>query len=102
MTNVWLFHHRREEIETPKVWAQICIQRMVELAKESTTMRQILDPMFIYFDTGRYWVPRQGLALVVLSDMSYFVENMGNIIYLSNLAKKKRKKISLSTLAVYS
>ncbi|KAF3454137.1 hypothetical protein FNV43_RR04584 [Rhamnella rubrinervis] len=31
----------REEIETPKVWAQICIQRMVELAKESTTMPYI-------------------------------------------------------------
>lgn len=68
----------REEIETPKVWAQICIQRMVELAKESTTMRRVLDPMFVYFDTGRHWVPRQGLALVVLSDMSYFVESMGD------------------------
>ncbi|KAF3453185.1 hypothetical protein FNV43_RR03623 [Rhamnella rubrinervis] len=68
----------REEIETPKVWAQICIQRMVELAKESTTMRRILDPMFVYFDSGRHWVPQQGLAMVVLSDMSYFMESSGN------------------------
>lgn len=68
----------REEVETPKVWAQLCIQRMVELAKESTTMRRILDPMFVYFDIGRHWVPRQGLALVVLSDMSYLMESPGN------------------------
>ncbi|KAK9041749.1 hypothetical protein V6N11_016839, partial [Hibiscus sabdariffa] len=61
----------REEIETPKVWAQICIQRMVELAKESTTLRQVLDPVFVYFDSRQHWIPRKGLAMVVLSDMSY-------------------------------
>lgn len=68
----------REEAETPKVWAQICIQRMVELAKESTTMRRILDPMFIYFDTNRQWVPPRGLGFIVLSDMAYFVESPEN------------------------
>ncbi|XP_007031156.2 PREDICTED: protein EFR3 homolog B [Theobroma cacao] len=67
----------REETETPKVWAQICIQRMVELAKESTTLRQILDPMFVYFDSRQHWVSQQGLAMVVLSDMSYW-EASGN------------------------
>ncbi|KAA8536735.1 hypothetical protein F0562_029213 [Nyssa sinensis] len=68
----------REEIETPKVWAQICIQRMVELAKESTTLRRVVDPMFAYFDTGRHWVLPHGLAKTVLLDMSYFVESPGN------------------------
>ncbi|XP_057960822.1 protein SEMI-ROLLED LEAF 2 isoform X2 [Malania oleifera] len=68
----------REEIETPKIWAQICLQRMAELAKESTTLRRVLDPMFVYFDTGKHWVSRQGLAMMVLSDMSYFVEATGN------------------------
>ncbi|KAF9619808.1 hypothetical protein IFM89_009559 [Coptis chinensis] len=53
----------REEIETPKVWAQICVQKMAELAKESTTMRRVLDPIFIYFDIRRHWVPREGLAM---------------------------------------
>lgn len=68
----------REEAESPKVWAQICIQRMVELAKESTTMRRILDPLFIYFDTNRQWVPPNGLGLIVLSDMACFVESPDN------------------------
>ncbi|XP_031249114.1 protein EFR3 homolog A [Pistacia vera] len=67
-----------EEVETPKVWAQICVQRMVELTKESTAMRRVLDPMFIYFDSRRHWVPQQGLALIVLSDMAYLMETLGN------------------------
>lgn len=68
----------REEVQTPKVWAQICIQRMVDLAKESTTMRRVLDPMFVYFDMRRQWLPQRGLAPTVLSDMSSFVENPGH------------------------
>lgn len=67
----------REEIGTPEVWAQICIQKMVELAKESTTMRRVLDPMLTYFDTGKNWASRHGLAMLVLSDMSYFTEDTG-------------------------
>lgn len=69
----------REEVQTPQVWAQICVQRMVDLAKESTTMRRVLEPMFIYFDMRRHWVPQHGLAPAVLSDMSSFVENPGDI-----------------------
>ncbi|ERN02110.1 uncharacterized protein LOC18430213 [Amborella trichopoda] len=68
----------REEMESPKVWSQICIQRMVQLAKETTTMRRVLDPMFLYFDTRRQWTPRQGLALFILSDMSYLMASTGN------------------------
>ncbi|KAL1826541.1 hypothetical protein ACET3Z_004953 [Daucus carota] len=53
---------------------------MVELAKESTTMRIILDPMFVYFDMGQHWVGRHGLAMMVLSDMSYYMEYPGLIV----------------------
>ncbi|KAG5074611.1 hypothetical protein JHK84_055842 [Glycine max] len=68
----------REEIEKPQIWAQICIQRMVELAKESTTMRRVLDPMFVYFDSRQHWAPQKGLAMIILSRMAYFMENSGN------------------------
>ncbi|CAN1356773.1 Protein SEMI-ROLLED LEAF 2 [Linum perenne] len=67
-----------DEIEQPRVWAQICIQGMVDLAKDSSTMRCVLDPMFVHFDTGHHWAPQQGLALMVLSAMSYFLENSGH------------------------
>ncbi|VVA96583.1 unnamed protein product [Arabis nemorensis] len=68
----------KEETEMPKVWAQICLQRMVDLAKESTTLRQILDPMFIYFDSRRQWTPPNGLAMIVLSDAVYLMETSGS------------------------
>lgn len=71
----------REEVETPKVWARICIQRMVDLAKETTTMRRVLDPMFTYFDSRQQWIPRQGLAMIVLSDMAYLMENSGTTAF---------------------
>ncbi|CAA6654409.1 unnamed protein product [Spirodela intermedia] len=68
----------REEIETPEIWAQICIQKIVEMAKGSSTMRRILEPMLIYFDTRKHWIPDQGLSMLVLSDISYWVKGSGN------------------------
>ena len=53
---------------------------MVELAKESTTMRPVLDPMFVYFDSGQHWSPQKGLALMGLSSIAYFMENSGIVL----------------------
>ncbi|KAH9319043.1 hypothetical protein KI387_020812, partial [Taxus chinensis] len=68
----------REEMETPKVWSQICIQNMVRLAKETTIVRRVLEPIFQYFDMGKHWSPEHGLAVSVLRDMSCLMESTGN------------------------
>ncbi|KAG2552448.1 hypothetical protein PVAP13_9KG463900 [Panicum virgatum] len=68
----------RDERESPEVWSHICVQKLAELAKESTTMRRVLDPMLSYFDTKKQWTPRHGLALLVLSDMAYPEKSSGN------------------------
>ncbi|KAG1371360.1 putative protein EFR [Cocos nucifera] len=68
----------REEHDSPEAWSQICVQKLVEMAQESTTMRHVLDPMFYYFDTGKHWDPRHGLALLVLSDMTCSEKSSGN------------------------
>lgn len=67
----------REERESPEVWSHICIQNLAELAKESTTIRYVFDPMFIYFDAGKHWGAGNGLALRVLNKMFYFVKSSG-------------------------
>jgi len=67
----------RDERESPEVWSHICVQKLAELAKESTTMRRVLDPMLSYFDTKKQWTPRHGLALLVLSDMAYPEKSSG-------------------------
>lgn len=44
-------------------------------------MRHVLDPMLVYFDSGHHWAPRQGLAMIILSDMSYLLESEGILIF---------------------
>ncbi|KAG6555111.1 hypothetical protein Mapa_003146 [Marchantia paleacea] len=68
----------RIETETPKVWSQICVQNMARLAKEATTVRRILEPMFRYFDGYDHWAAEKGLALAVLRDMQHSMEKSGN------------------------
>ncbi|CAL4914071.1 unnamed protein product [Urochloa decumbens] len=68
----------RDERESPEVWSHICVQKLAELAKESTTMRRVLDPVLSYFDLKKKWAPRHGLALLVLSDMAYLEKSSGN------------------------
>lgn len=67
----------REETEAPSVWAQICIQNMATLAKEATTVRRVLEPIFRFFDTGKHWSLERGLALVVLQNMQFLMEQTG-------------------------
>ncbi|KAG2323358.1 hypothetical protein Bca52824_016571 [Brassica carinata] len=68
----------KEETEMPKVWAKISLQRMFNLAKESTTLRQILDPMLSYFTSRRQWTPPNSLAMIVQPDATYLTETSGS------------------------
>jgi protein EFR3 len=70
----------REERESPEVWSHICVQKLAELAKESTTLRRILDPMLSYFDMKKQWAPHCGLAFIVLSDMAYLEKSSGILL----------------------
>jgi hypothetical protein len=56
------------------------VQKLAELAKESTTMRHILDPMLSYFDMKKQWAPQHGLAFIVLSDMAYLEKSSGILL----------------------
>ncbi|KAK9000373.1 hypothetical protein V6N11_080875 [Hibiscus sabdariffa] len=49
-------------METPKAWVQICIQKMVELANESTMLHQILDSMLLYIDSGQHCIFSAGVG----------------------------------------
>ncbi|CAK9238619.1 unnamed protein product [Sphagnum jensenii] len=68
----------REEMEMPSVWSQVCLQNVASLAKEATTVRRMLEPMFRYFDKGRHWSLQHGLALAVLGDIQLFMETTEN------------------------
>lgn len=72
-----------EEADAPSVWSQICIQNMGTLAKEATTVRRVLDPMFRYFDAKKHWSLERGLALVILQNMQFLMEQTGEYSPLS-------------------
>ncbi|XP_057870804.2 protein SEMI-ROLLED LEAF 2 isoform X1 [Cryptomeria japonica] len=71
-----------EEAEDPKVWSKICLQNMAKLAKEATTIRRVLEPMFRFFDSGKHWSLQNGLALCVLYDMQRLMEKSGHSTHL--------------------
>eukprot|EP00250_Pteridium_aquilinum_P019525 c24467_g1_i1 orf=242-3247(+) len=63
--------------EVPSVWARICIEKIAYFAKEATTTRRFMEPIFHYFDLGKYWSSDHGLALAVLQQVLHSVEKLG-------------------------
>lgn len=69
-------------VEIPSVWAQLCVEKISQFCKEATTTRRYLEPIFFYFDIGKHWSPRGGLALTVLQQILHFLETFGNDSFL--------------------
>uniref|UniRef100_A0A3Q7EJ49 Cyclin-like domain-containing protein n=1 Tax=Solanum lycopersicum TaxID=4081 RepID=A0A3Q7EJ49_SOLLC len=78
-----------EDSRNPMFWSKVCLHNMAKLAKEATTVRRVLESLFRYFDNADLWSPEHGVALGVLLDMQYIMENSGQNIHflLSTLIK---------------
>ncbi|XP_020586388.1 uncharacterized protein LOC110028750 [Phalaenopsis equestris] len=93
---------------SPSYWSRVCLQNMVNLAKEATTMRRILEPIFCIFDEGNYWSPDKGIAISVLSFVQELMEKSGqnNHLLLSmvkhldhrNVAKRIDLQVNISKI----
>ncbi|KAL9270752.1 SEMI-ROLLED LEAF 2-like protein [Drosera capensis] len=68
----------QEDAKNPGFWSRICLNNMAKLGKEATTTRRILECLFRYFDNGRLWSFKFGLALPVLKDMQSVMEDCGD------------------------
>ncbi|KAM4091941.1 hypothetical protein ACJW30_09G174500 [Castanea mollissima] len=66
-----------EDAKNPCFWSRVCLHNMAKLAKEATTMRRVLESLFRYFDSENLWSPEHGLALPVLKDMQFLMDNSG-------------------------
>ncbi|GFY96226.1 Uncharacterized protein Acr_11g0005320 [Actinidia rufa] len=64
-----------EDAKNPCFWSRICLQNMAKLAKEATTMRRVLESLFRYFDNGKLWPIKNGLAFPVLKDMQILMDD---------------------------
>lgn len=63
--------------ESPPYWSKVCLHNMTALAKRATTVRRVLEPFFLNFDSEDYWSPESGLACSVLMHMQQLLEESG-------------------------
>ncbi|KAI3804431.1 hypothetical protein L1987_25969 [Smallanthus sonchifolius] len=60
--------------KSPSYWASVCLHNMAHLAKEGTTVRRVLEPLFHSFDTEKHWFPEKGLAFSILKYLQTVLE----------------------------
>ncbi|TKW18256.1 hypothetical protein SEVIR_5G420200v4 [Setaria viridis] len=96
--------------ENPAHWARVCLRNMANIAKEATTVRRVLDPLFRLFDNHDYWSPENGIALSVLQEMQKLMDKSGQHGHLllsftikhidhKVIAKKPAKQINIVKVA---
>ncbi|KAJ0074561.1 hypothetical protein Patl1_37668 [Pistacia atlantica] len=47
-------------------WFKVCLNNIAKLAKEATTMRHVLEPLFHHFDVENHWSSDTGVACCVI------------------------------------
>ncbi|XP_026436844.1 protein EFR3 homolog [Papaver somniferum] len=62
---------------SPTYWSRVCLHNMAGLAKEATTVRRVLEPLFRCFDARKDWSPENDLASSILLDMQSVMEKSG-------------------------
>uniref|UniRef100_A0A0D9V913 Uncharacterized protein n=1 Tax=Leersia perrieri TaxID=77586 RepID=A0A0D9V913_9ORYZ len=96
--------------ENPAHWARVCLRNMASIAKEATTVRRVLDPLFRLFDSHNYWSPENGIAFSILREMQTLMDKSGQNGHLlvsftikhidhKSVAKKPAKQISILKVA---
>ncbi|CAN1247908.1 Protein SEMI-ROLLED LEAF 2 [Linum perenne] len=73
----------------PYYWSRVCLCNMARLAKEASTVRRILEPLFHNFDSNNRWSLQSGVACSVLMHLQSLLEESGDNshLLLSNLIK---------------
>lgn len=71
----------REDDKNPAFWSGVCLHNMANLAKEGTTIRRVMESVFRYFDNGNLWSIDHGLAISVLKDILFLMDDSGRLTY---------------------
>lgn len=74
-----IHHFFRDTAKDPAYWSKVCIFNMAKLAKEATTVRRVLEPLFHNFDAENCWSPEKGIAFDVLVYLQSLLAESGNI-----------------------
>lgn len=77
-----LLNSCREDAKDPSFWSRVCLHNMANLAKDGTSIRRVMEPLFRYFDNGSLWTIDHGLAFYVLKDMLFSIDDSGIIFFI--------------------
>ncbi|KAL1555311.1 protein SEMI-ROLLED LEAF 2-like [Salvia divinorum] len=66
-----------EDSRNPCFWSRVCLHNMATLGKEATTLRRVMESLFRYFDNGNMWPVKNGIALPVLKDVQFLMDDSG-------------------------
>ncbi|CAK8535998.1 unnamed protein product [Lathyrus sativus] len=64
--------------KNPAYWSMVCLYNIAKLAKEATTVRRVLEPLFHHFDTENHWSSEKGVAYCVLMYLQSLLAESGN------------------------
>lgn len=68
----------RDTAKDPAYWSKVCLCNMAKLAKEATTVRRVVEPLFHNFDTENHWSLEKGAACSVLMYLQSLLAESGN------------------------
>ncbi|XP_048333178.2 protein SEMI-ROLLED LEAF 2 isoform X1 [Ziziphus jujuba] len=66
--------HTMDTNKSPSYWSRVCLGNIAKLAKEGTTVRRVLEPLFQNFDAENYWSVERGVAYSVLMYLQSLLE----------------------------
>ncbi|CAI8592213.1 unnamed protein product [Vicia faba] len=64
--------------KNPAYWSMVCLYNIAKLAKEATTVRRVLEPLFHHFDSENQWSSEKGVAYCVLMYLQSLLAESGN------------------------
>ncbi|XP_058748891.1 protein SEMI-ROLLED LEAF 2 isoform X2 [Vicia villosa] len=64
--------------KNPAYWSMVCLYNIAKLAKEATTVRRVLEPLFHHFDSENHWSSEKGVAYCVLMYLQSLLAESGN------------------------
>ncbi|KAK9138820.1 hypothetical protein Sjap_009414 [Stephania japonica] len=102
--------HAMDVSKSPTYWSRVCLHNMAALAKEATTIRRVLEPLFCSFDAGNHWSLEGGIASSILSDMQLQMDKSGQNTHLllsilvkhldhKNVAKRPNVQVDIVDVA---
>ena len=72
---IWFFN--RDTSKSPFYWSRVILRNIARLAKEATTIRRVLEPLFHNFDAENHWSQEKGVAFSILMYLQLLMEETG-------------------------